>query len=107
MITSAPNQIGSTPAAVRTGRNSGTQISTLAVQSRTKPSRKTMHRNRTSVPLTPRPRSAVRPWIRREPPLAAKMPVNMMPPATISRIIAEMRTVIARDSRIIDRLNWP
>ena len=51
--------LGSMPALVRKGRNSGTQISTLAVQSSTKPSRNTMTRKNTMVPTTPRPMSEV------------------------------------------------
>src|SRR3546814_17989287 len=99
------NQIGSTPAAASTGRNKGTQISTLAVQSSTKPSKNTINRNRTSVPVRPRPRFDVMASISRTPPLAAQLPVNISPPATIRRILADIRTVIARDSRIIIRLN--
>ncbi len=50
---------------------------------------------------------STKPRISRGPPFAAKTPMNIVPAATISRIIAEIRTVILSDSRSIATLNRP
>ena len=99
MMTMVANQIGSIPAARTKGVNSGTQISTFAVQSSTKPSRKTISRKKTTMPPVPSPVASIVSRIRLAPRLAAKTPMNIVPAATISRIIAEIRTVIASASR--------
>ena len=53
------------------------------------------------MPVGPSPAPSITSRISRAPPLAANAPMNMVPAATIKRIIAEIRTVIASDSRSI------
>ena len=80
------------------GVNIGTQIKTIDVQSRTNPSKKVTARKNRMTPVVPPPKPLAIADTISPPPLTAKMPVNIVPPATISRIIAVMRTVSDRES---------